>query len=84
MSIKVPAHCYVVIGTKDIAGVEGVITDDATTTNIYGVNGEIIIEGEYENVSVYSITGQQYSTLNVPAGVYIVNVDGITTKVLVK
>ena len=84
VSVKMPAHCYVVIGTKDIAGIEGVIADEATSTNVYGANGEIIIEGEYENVSVYSITGQQYSTLSVPAGVYVVTIDGNTSKVLVK
>ena len=77
------AHCYVVLGTTDIVGVDG-ITNDLTTTKVYGGIGEIIIEGEYENVSVYSITGQKYSTLNVPAGVYIVNVDGVSSKVLVK
>ena len=46
--------------------------------------GEIIIEGEYENVAVYSVSGQKYSTLKVPAGVYVVNIDGNSTKVLVK
>jgi hypothetical protein len=83
-SIKVPAHCYVVIGTKDIVGVEGIIADNTSNINVYGANGEIIIEGEYENVVVYSITGQKYSTLKVPAGVYVVNIDGNCTKVLVK
>lgn len=83
-TVKIPAHCYVVFGTNDIAGVEGIIVDNTTSTNVYGANGEIIIEGEYENASIYSITGQKYITLNVPAGVYIVTVDGVTTKVLVK
>ena len=84
VSVKMPAHCYVVLGTSDIAGIEDVIADATTNNNVYGANGEIIIEGEYENVSVYSITGQQYSTLSVPAGVYVVTVDGNTSKVLVK
>ena len=62
------------------------IIEDINTENVkvYGVNGEIIIEGEYENVAVYSVTGQKYSTLKVPAGVYVVNIDGNSTKVLVK
>ena len=84
VSVKVPAHCYVVLGTNNVAGVEGVVADNNNDVNVYGINGEIVIEGEYENVAVYSVTGQKYSTLKVPAGVYVVNIDGNSTKVLVK
>ncbi len=85
VSVKIPAHCYVVLGTKDIAGVDDVIADNiASNLIVYGANGEIVIEGEYNNVAIYSISGQKYSSLKVPAGIYIVNVDGNTTKVIVK
>ncbi len=84
VSVKVPAHCYVVLGTNNVVGVEDIVADNNNGINVYGTNGEIVIDGEYENVSIYSISGQQYFTLNVPAGVYIVTVDGNTQKVLVK
>lgn len=84
-TVKIPAHSYVVFGTTDVAGVEGVIADEITpSVNVYGENGQIVINGEYTNAEVYSVTGQRYSTLNVPAGIYIVKVDGYTTKVVVK
>ena len=85
VSVKVPAHCYVVLGTTNVAGVEDIIADETTNkVKVYGTVGEIKIEGEYENASVYSLTGQEYHSLNVPAGIYIVNVDGKTNKVIVK
>jgi hypothetical protein len=46
--------------------------------------GEITITGEYKSAKVFSVLGQQYDTLKVPAGLYIVNVDGHSVKVLVK
>ena len=49
-----------------------------------GGEGEIIILGEYDNYQVYNIAGQSINKLNVPAGLYIVKVDGTTHKVLVK
>ena len=49
-----------------------------------GGYGEIIITGEYESAAVYDLTGRVMPSLSVPAGVYIVNVDGTTSKVVVK
>ena len=83
-SVRIQPHSYVVIGTKDISGVEDSITDVKDTINVYGGQGEIIISGEYQNVQVYSISGQLYSSLKVPSGIYIVNVDGNVSKVIVK
>lgn len=84
-SIRLKTHCYAVIGTNNLAGIEDVIVDsDENKVNVYGGQGQIIIEGEYDYVAVYSISGQKYNTLNVPAGLYIVNVDGNATKVIVK
>ncbi len=84
-SVRLQPHSYVVVGTKDISGVDDTISDNNTpSVNVYGGQGEIVINGDYENATVYSITGQQYSSLNVPAGIYIVNVDGNVSKVIVK
>lgn len=86
VSVSVPGHSYCVYATKDIAGVEDVVTDEigANTCKVTGGQGEIIIEGEYNNVAVYNLSGIMMPSLNVAAGMYIVNVDGQVTKVLVK
>ena len=65
-------------------GVDEIIADNQEMTKVYGGQGEIVIDGEYNDVRVYSISGQYFNTLSVPAGLYIVNVDGNTTKVIVK
>lgn len=84
-TVTLMPNCYVVIGNKNISGVEEIAAEATVNTiNVYGGNGEIIINGEYDNVDVYSISGQKYTSLNVPAGLYIVNVDGNVTKVIVK
>ncbi|MDE6198444.1 MAG: hypothetical protein K2G06_01190, partial [Muribaculaceae bacterium] len=86
VSVSVPANSYCVYATKAVAGVEDVITDEIGGNNckVYGGQGEIIIEGEYENVAVYNMSGMMMPSLNVASGLYIVNVDGQVTKVLVK
>lgn len=79
-------HSYAVYATNNIAGVDNIIADDNGENNfkVYGVEGEIIVDGEYENVVVYNMAGVMMPSLKVAAGLYIVNVDGYATKVLVK
>lgn len=86
VSVSVPANSYCVYATKAVAGVDDVITDEIGNTGckVYGGIGEIIIEGEYNNVAVYNMSGMMMPSLNVASGLYIVNVDGQVTKVLVK
>jgi hypothetical protein len=67
------------------AGIDDVIADsDASNVKVYGGQGQIIVQGDYNNVDVYNLAGQRLNSLNVPAGIYVVNVDGNTTKVVVK
>ncbi len=83
-TVTIPGHSYVVIvNTKVNTGIDDIITTQ-DVAKVYGSNGEIVISGKYNNASVYSITGQSYGLSNLPAGIYIVNVDGKTTKVAVK
>lgn len=86
VSVSVPANSFCVYATKAVAGVDDVITDEIgnTACKVYGGTGEIIIEGEYDNVTVYNMSGMMMPSLNVASGLYIVNVDGQVTKVLVK
>lgn len=86
VSVSVPAHSYCVYATKDVAGVDDIVTDEIgeNKCKVTGGQGEIIIDGEYDNVAVYNLSGIMMPSLKVAAGMYIVNVDGHVTKVLVK
>lgn len=84
LKAKIAPHCYAVFASKAVSGVEDIVTDKTNAANVTGGYGEIIINGDYDNVEVYGVSGQQYNTLTVPAGLYIVKVDGNVTKVVVK
>jgi hypothetical protein len=70
-----------------VTGVDGVENNDIS---VYTVNGAINVGGSFDgNVNVYNLRGQQVycgtdSEIAVPAGVYIVKVNGKAHKVLVK
>lgn len=84
ISCSMPANSYVVIGTTNLAGIDNITTDGRTHVNVSGSEGRIVITGDYTSAEVYDISGRRYPTLNVPAGLYIVKVDGTVTKVVVK
>ncbi|MCL1944013.1 MAG: hypothetical protein FWF54_10770 [Candidatus Azobacteroides sp.] len=44
----------------------------------------IVVTGTYNLVKVYTFSGQSTGTTNLPSGFYIVNVDGVSQKVIVK
>jgi hypothetical protein len=70
-----------------LTGVDGVESNDI---DIYTANGAINIGGSFNgNVNVYNLRGQQVycgreSEIAVPAGMYVVKVDGKVHKVLLK
>ena len=74
------------VGTQ--TGVEAV--EGAKAANVYALPGAIAVSGEYEVANVFDLAGRKVasakgeSVINLPAGVYVVNVDGKATKVLVK
>ena len=81
--IKIPAGGYAVIGSANLSGIEDVTGDNAAKCRVYGSAGRIVIEGEYDNAAVYTVSGQLCPSQEVPAGLYIVTVDGHATKVAV-
>lgn len=86
LSLTVPANGFAVFATNNVeeaAGVSTVVTDDSSARPFGGI-GEIIIEGEYSVAKVYDLSGRLMPSLTVPAGLYIVNVDGHASKVLVR
>ncbi len=87
-SVTLQGGAFICLGTQDLSvvGVDKVITDDVTARNytVSGGMGEIVITGDYQTARVYNVYGRQFPTLRVPAGVYVVVVDGTASKVLVK
>lgn len=83
VSVTLPANSFAVFATKSVSGIDEV-TVETPAVNVFGARGEIVISGEYENAAVYDLSGRSIDSLTVPAGIYIVNVDGVTTKVVVR
>ena len=80
VSCKLPAGTFVIIGTADTAGIDDAIGDAPTARG----NGRITIVGEYDTVSVYSISGAMTGLEGLTPGIYIVDIDGRASKVLVR
>lgn len=77
-----------VLSTDKAAAVEDV--EALSAAKVYGVNNGIIIKGEYKNAEVLSIDGKKMAEIygkeyvKLASGIYIVKVDGKTSKVVVK
>ena len=85
VSCDIPAGAYVVVGSAGMSGIgdaTGSITDEPC--RVYGAQGRIVIVGDYSSASVFDISGRAFGSLNVPAGLYVVNVDGNVSKVIVR
>jgi hypothetical protein len=83
-TISVPAHSFAVYASNAVAGVEDINADFAKSVNVYGSNGRIVIDGDYNTVEIFDLQGRVSNSLDVPAGVYVVRVDGETFKVVVR
>lgn len=83
VSVMVPPNSFAVFATASVSSAEQAIMPGADI-NVYGAEGQIVIGGEYTSAEVYSISGARMPSLNVPAGLYIVRVDGQVFKVLVR
>ncbi len=86
-TVTVPANCYVVIGTTDVAAVEGVVADAASQLRVYGANGIITIDYASAPVEIYSIDGRKVASLQgagnaeVGSGTFIVVSGSHTRKI---
>lgn len=86
LSVAVPAGSFAIFTTANTStsGIDDTLVGDSDTATAIGGIGEIIINGTYSNLSVYDIAGRAINTLEVPAGIYLVNIDGKATKVRVR
>lgn len=84
-TVTVPANSYALIVSNSISGIDDIVNDyDQNAVAVHGLEGEIEITGAYDNVEIYNAAGVRYNTTNVPAGIYIVRVDGNIYKVAVR
>lgn len=85
VSVTVPANGFAIFASTSVASVDNIEADlNAPKAAVFGANGEIRIEGEYDSVSVYDMHGRACNSLKVPAGLYVVVVDGYASKVVVR
>jgi len=82
VSACIPANGFAVYTSPAVSGIDDLPATSAA--KVYGGKGEIIIVGEYNTLSVCDLAGRSIDSLNVPAGIYLVTVDGITSKIIVK
>lgn len=86
VSVTLAPNTFAVFATKAVTGIDDVeLGSVAENKNeVYATDGEIIITGEYQNVAVYDMAGRLQGSLKVNPGIYVVNVDGAVSKVVVK
>lgn len=83
--ITIPANGYAVFSSPSTSDIDNIYNDGfASDINIYGGEGCVIVEGAYDNLKVYDLQGRAYRNSDLREGVYIVNVDGQTAKVMVR
>lgn len=75
---------FAVYGTKGMYnGVSDIASDTEALPLIYGVEGAIIVEGDYANVQAYTVAGQPVGLSGLQPGIYIVRADSRAAKVRV-
>lgn len=85
VSVSLPANSMAVFATKSVSGTEDITDDFAPAAKVYGSEGRIVIDGEYDSAAVYTIDGRALSaTDNLLPGIYVVVVDGASHKVVVR
>lgn len=82
--VTVAPGAYVLFGTDDLVGVEGVETEAAGNLYAYGVEGGIRVCGAIGTPEVYTLSGVRCGVGGLAPGLYIVRVDGRSFKVMVR
>ena len=85
VNVTLPPNCYAVFVSKNVeSGIDSVVDDTVEKVNILGGQGRIIIEGEYNTLTITDLSGRTYNTLTVSPGLYIVKADDVVAKVIVR
>lgn len=82
--VSLKGCCFAVFGTSNLAAIEDIAADEAHKVNVYTTaEGDVVVEGEYETMSVYDLGGRIVRSSGLLPGIYIVVVDGHGYKVAV-
>lgn len=83
-TVTLPAGAYAVYGTMNLVDAP-VVEADGNGVDVHVENGCIVVDGDYEQVYVYNMSGRRINfDRRLPVGVYIVVVDGHAGKVVVR
>ncbi len=84
--VTVPANCYVVIATTDVASVDGIAADTADALRVYGRDGVITVDYAPAPVYIYTLDGRLagqidgQGSVTTGSGVFIVRSGSQTRK----
>lgn len=84
VSVTLPDNSFAVYATANVSGVDEIEAVPSDNPIVVGGNGRIVIYGDYSSAEVYDLAGRAIGSLEVPAGIYIVRVDGHSSKVVVR
>lgn len=83
LTVSVPPHCFAVYTTDNMSGIDDVPLG-GTDVRIVAEGGRIIISGDYDSAVVHDLAGRRMPMDGLPAGVYIVTVDGNSTRIAMR
>ena len=85
VSVSLPANSFAVFATTAVADVNEIGNDmQESTVSVSTEPGRIIVTGDYTSAEVFNMQGIRFQSFEVPAGFYIVRIDGTPFKVMVK
>lgn len=83
LTVSVPPHCFAVYTTDNMSGIDDVPLG-GSDVRIVAEGGRIIISGDYDSGVVHDLAGRRMPMDGLPAGVYIVTVDGNSTRIAMR
>ncbi len=83
LAVKVPANGFAVFAANLGSGADAPVLEPEGA-RAYGADGRIVIVGDYTTAAVYDLSGRAMPSMEVPAGLYLVVIDGKATKVAVR
>ena len=83
-SVTLPAGAFVVLGSQAVSGIGDTVEDSSTVGVWADASGNIVVDGDYRQLEVYTTSGARVSPRSLAPGLYIVVVDSVATKLLVR